>query len=219
MTSYCFRGLFFLIPMIAFSQLVDEVLVQPAVTISWHNDSRWSFNTTLEQRTLVYNDADALHVQLAQFAQYEIGFYSQLGAGVMYRELFEPGQPEELRTSQQFVNARTYNALKMTHRVRWDQRWRGERLTHRWRYQLSGSIPLNGTVTDASEYYLTAALETLLIAENNQRPDYDQRISAGIGKKLSSSYKLQFTAEYRWEDFTAATDRLLFLNLALYYSL
>ncbi len=219
MTSFCFRVLFFLVPALTAAQWVDKVLVQPAINVSWQTDSRWSFNTTIAQRTLIYDRTDALHVQIAQFAQYEIGFYSQLGAGVMYREILERGAPEELRTTQQFVHTRTYNALKIAHRLRWDQRWRDDLLTNRWRYRLSGSIPLNGAVTDASEYYLTAGVETLFIVERNERPVYDQRITAGIGRKLGSSYKLQFTTQYRWEDFTSVSERLLFLNLSLYYSL
>ncbi|BAO55029.1 DUF2490 domain-containing protein [Nonlabens marinus] len=219
MTSYCFRTLIFLLPAFAAAQWVDQVLVEPAMNVSWNTNSRWSLNTTIAQRTLTYDSIDALHVQIAQFAQYEIGFYSQLGAGVMYREVSEQGAPEELRTTQQFVHTKTYNALQIAHRLRWDQRWRDDLLTHRWRYRISGSIPLDGAVTDASEYYLTAGVETLFIAEMNKRPAYDQRITAGIGKKLGSSYKLQFTTQYRWEDFTAVNERLLFLNLSLYYSL
>lgn len=219
MTSCCFRTLFFLIPFFGLGQIVDEVSVQPSYRISWKDQTRWSFNTSLEQRTLLINDLDALHVQVEQFAQYEIGFYSQIGAGIMYRELFDSRLPEELRTMQQFVNARTYNSLKVTHRLRWDQRWRGERLTHRWRYQLSGSIPLSGAVADVSEFYLTGALESIFIAENDQNPDYDQRVSVGIGKKLSEAYQLQLTAEYRWENYTRETERLLFMNLSLFYSL
>ncbi len=219
MISFYSRFLLFLIPTLASAQLVDEVLAQPTVNISWQSNSRWSFNSAIAQRTLIIENVDALHLQISQFAQYEIGFYSQLGAGVMYREILEQGAPEELRTSQQFVHTRTYNALKLAHRLRWDQRWRDDFLTHRWRYRLSGSIPLNGAVTDPSEFYLTGGIETLFIAEANRRPAYDQRISAGIGRKLGSSYKLQFTAQYRWEDFTTTSERLLFLNLSLYYSL
>ncbi len=219
MISYCFRVFFVLIPAMGLSQIVDEVLVQPSINVSFHNDSRWSFNTALEQRNVVANEYDNLHVQLSQFASYEIGFYSQIGMGVMYREVFDRDRPEELRTTQQYVRTRNFNSLKIAHRVRWDQRWRGDLLTHRWRYQFSGAIPLNGNVTDASEFYLTSAAEIVFIAENNERPAYDQRVSIGLGKQLNSDYKLQLTTEYRWEDFTAASDRLLFVNLALYYSL
>lgn len=219
MTSCFFRTiLFLLLPVIALAQ-IDEVLVQPSMTISSKPGSRWGFNTTIAQRNLIYEETDALHVQGAQFVTYEIGFYSQLGVGVMYRELFDNDSPEELRTTQQYVHKRKYNAFKLAHRARWDQRWRGDKLTHRWRYRLSGSIPLNGLKTDAAEFYLTGNIEILLIAENESQPMYDQRFSLGLGRQLNKKIKLQLVTQYRIEDFTMSSERLLFFNLGLYYAL
>ena len=219
MTSCCFRIFFCLLPVLSYSQVVDEVLFQPGIKVSWNNNSRWSFNTSIEQRTSFDENTEALHIQLAQFAQYEIGFYSQLGIGMMYRELFDQERPEELRLTEQYVFAKKYNQFKLAHRLRWDQRLRDERTTHRWRYQLSGSIPLNGSQVDATEYYISAHAETLFIAENQRLPAYDQRVGIALGKQLGSSYKLQLETEYRWEDFTAGTSRLLFVNLSIYASL
>jgi len=219
MTSCYFRILIlFLLPFSVTAQ-IDDFLVQPSLNISSTPSSRWGFNTTIAQRTLVNKNTEALHIQGAQFATYEIGFYSQLGVGVMYRELFDDHRPEELRTTQQFVHKRKYNAFKIAHRGRWDQRWRGDRLTHRWRYRLSGSIPLNGLKTDAAEFYLTGNVETLFIAENKQQPMYDQRFSLGLGRQISGKIKVQLLAQYRIEDFTMSSQRLLFVNLGLYYSL
>lgn len=219
MTSYFFRVLVLvLLPCSGVAQ-IDELLVQPSINISSQSGSRWGFNTTIAQRNLIYDNTEALHIQGAQFATYEIGFYSQLGIGVMYRELFDDQRPEELRTTQQFVHKRKYNAFKIAHRGRWDQRWRGDRLTHRWRYRLSGSIPLNGLETDASEFYLTGNIETLFIAENEKQPKYDQRFSLGLGRQINKKIKLQLLTQYRIEDFTMSSQRLLFLNFGLYYSL
>jgi hypothetical protein len=159
-----------------------------------------------------------LHVQGAQYVSYEIGFYSQLGVGIMYRELFDNDRPEELRTTQQFVYSKKYNALKVAHRARWDQRWRGDRLTHRWRYRVSSSLPLNGSVTDPSEFYLTSSLETLFVAENGVAPALDQRFALGLGRQVGSRTKIQLVTEYRTEDFARGIERSLFINLGLYYS-
>ncbi len=210
--------LLLLFPVCCFSQ-IDQVLTDPSITVSFNQGSRWGFNTIINQRSVIYEEGNALHVQAAQFATYEIGFYSQLGLGVMYRELFDEDRPEELRTTEQYVFARKYNALKIAHRGRWDQRWRADRLTHRWRYRLSSSLPLNGLVTDSSEFYLTGSWETLFIAENGSRPAYDQRFSLGLGRQISNQIKLQLVTQYRIEDFTATSERLLFLELGLYYSL
>lgn len=220
MTFYYSRLFLFLwVPFISFSQITDDVIVEPSLNISWHNNARWSFNTAISERNRTQGSFEALHIQASQFASYEVGFYSQLGVGVMYRELFDDLRPEEVRFSEQYVYTRKYNALKIAHRLRWDQRLRGDRTTHRWRYRFSSSLPLNGFATDASEFYLTASLETLFIAERDQRPGYDQRFSLGIGKQLSNQLKLQFVTTYRLEDFTAHTDRLLFLNIGVYYAI
>lgn len=218
MTSYYFRFLF-LMPLFATGQIVDDYVVQPSINISWNNNARWSFNSLIEQRNVVDNGVKGLHIQAAQFASYDIGFYSQIGAGVMYREVFDQQRPEELRFTEQFVYARKYNSLKLAHRVRWDQRIRGMDLTHRWRYRFSGSTPLNGGTVDAREFYLTASAEAVFIAQANQKPGYDQRIAIGIGTALTTKLKLQLVTEYRWEDYTQDLTRSLFFNFGLYYSL
>ncbi|GAL74150.1 hypothetical protein JCM19275_2997 [Nonlabens ulvanivorans] len=180
MTSYYFRIFVFLfMPLISTAQVVNNYIVQPSINVRWDNSGRWKFNSALEHRSVVNNGWNALHVQAVQFASYEVGFYSQIGMGVMYRELFDDQRPEELRLTEQFVYARKYNNLKIAHRLRWDQRIRGENLTYRWRYRLSGSFPLNGATVDATEFYLTSSIETIFIAQANEKPGYDQRVAIG----------------------------------------
>ncbi|AZQ42981.1 DUF2490 domain-containing protein [Nonlabens ponticola] len=204
---------------VAHAQIVDQVIAQPAIVLSYRDVPAWKFNTVLQQRNVVYDQTSALHIQIAQFASREIGFYSEIGAGIMYRQGLESSVRDELRTTEQYVHARKYNNLKLAHRLRWDQRWRDEDLTHRWRYRLSGSMPLNGRETNVSEFYATASAEALFIAENKERPAYDQRLSLGIGRQLGKKLKVQLTSQYRWEDYTAINRRSLFLNLSLYHTL
>jgi hypothetical protein len=52
MTSYCSRiVLLLLVPGFVFSQIVDDVIVQPALNVSWDTGSRWTFNSVIEQRS------------------------------------------------------------------------------------------------------------------------------------------------------------------------
>ncbi len=217
MTSCYFRILLLLLPAVGASQIADQVVVQPALNIAWETDSRWSFNTTVSQRTQAANGYESLHVQVAQFALYEVGFYSQIGLGVMYRELFDDQLPEELRLTEQYVFARTFNELKIAHRLRWDQRIRDQRnITHRWRYRLSASIPLSGNNVDVSEFYLSGSAETLFVAENNRSPQWDQRLELGLGRQLGTNFKLQLSTEYRWEAWNVNLDKRLFFYVTLY---
>jgi hypothetical protein len=215
--SYFKLLLLYALPIFTMAQ-IERVVVQPSLSFSIKKDVRWSFNTTFQERNSVENGITALHVQAAQFVSYEIGFYSELGVGIMYRELFDQHLPEELRTTQQYVYSRKYNALKVAHRARWDQRWRDDRLTHRWRYRFSSSLPLNGSETDTKEFYVTASVETLFIGETGRKPALDQRFSAGLGRQMGKKTKLQFIIEYRTEDFRRDTERSLFIDLGLYYT-
>ncbi len=201
------------------AQVVDDFIAQPSLNLAWNNNGRWSYNTAIEQRNILVNGVQGLHVQAAQFASYDLGFYTQLGAGVMYREVFDNQRPEELRFTEQFVHARKYNALKIAHRLRWDQRIRGTDLTHRWRYRFSGSMPLNGESINTREWYVTASAEALFIAQHLKKPGYDQRVALGLGTAILKKMKIQLVTEYRWEDYTQDLEKSLFLNLGLYYSL
>ena len=114
MTFYYSRVLFiWLFPLFSFAQIVDDIIVQPSVNISWQTGNRWSFNSVVEQRNSADDGVDALHVQAAQFVGYEVGFYSQIGFVVMYRELFDDSRPEEVRFTEQYVTKEN------TMRLRW----------------------------------------------------------------------------------------------------
>lgn len=220
MILYYFRIFTFLfLPVISTAQIVDSFIVQPSINVRWDNNSRWRFNSAIEHRNIINNGWNALHIQAVQFASYEIGFYSQIGVGIMYREIFDDQRPEEIRFTEQYVYARKFNSLRIAHRFRWDQRIRGEALTHRWRYRLSSSVPLSGGNLDISEYYITSSIEAVFIAQANEKPGYDQRVAIGIGRALSNNIKLQMVTEYRWEDYTQDINRSLFINLGVFYSL
>ncbi|GAK96173.1 hypothetical protein JCM19294_2955 [Nonlabens tegetincola] len=219
MTSYYFRILIvLLLSQTAVSQIVDNTLFQNALNISYDNNYRWSFVSALEQRSLTGDDAGLLHIQASHYTNYEVGFYGQIGIGIMYRDL-RNSNTSELRITEQYAYSRKYNQLKMAHRIRWDQRYRGDRITHRWRYRYSIALPLNGIQTDKNEWYLGASVETLFIAENLTKPFWDQRLIFNLGNQISRNFKLQLSTEYRWESFTQNTERLLFINLGGYWSL
>ncbi|EAS20826.1 DUF2490 domain-containing protein [Nonlabens mediterrranea] len=220
MISYYFRFLILMfLPCINIAQVADNFIMQPSINVRWDNTGRWRFNSAIEHRSKINNGWEALHIQATQFASYEVGFYSQIGVGVMYREIFDDELPEELRFTEQFVYARKYNDLKVAHRLRWDQRIRGERLTHRWRYRLSASIPLNGDTVDVTEYYVTSSIESIFKAQVKEKPGYDQRVALGIGRALDRKIKLQLMTEYRWENYTQDITRSVFLYLGVFYSL
>lgn len=207
------------IPMLGFSQLADTYLIQPSIHLSYTNGDRWSYLTSIANRNSIEPNTKTLHIQATQHVNYDIGFYTRIGASVMYRESLDNSVRDEWRFSQRFIHARNYNAVKVAHRLQWDQRIRQHNITHRWRYQLSGSLPLNGEQLNTGELYINAAAESLLSTQKNNKPSYDQRVSIAIGVQLLPQLKLQLSHEYRIENYTNNYTSLLFSNISMYYKL
>lgn len=206
-----------MVPIVAMGQIAQQSRLESGVTAQWNSNDRWQFYTSLHQRTDL-NDVTGMHVQFTQYATYDIGFYATIGAGFMYRELSR-FKDREFRWTAQYTYSRTYNAIKLAHRVRWDQRYREDDPEYRLRYRLSFSMPLNGFKVDVKEYYVTAGSESLYVVQSGELPEYDQRLYAGVGFRWSDKLRIQSTTEHRWESLLNDSQTLLFVNLGLFYRL
>ena len=209
-----------MISAVSHAQFADVYLTDPAVNFSWSSDTRWGTNTAFGYRATLGGEvpANSLHVQAAQFVTYEVGFAGSLGLGLMYRELFDEQSPEELRLTSQYSNAQFFNALRIVHRGRLEQRFRGGITTHRIRYRLSADIPLSGLALDTGEFYAALSTESLLNLEDESAPEWDQRFTLKLGHKTTSSLKLQLNTQYRFEAYNQQVERRLFFSLETYYS-
>lgn len=211
MTSYYFKAIvlcIFLGVNLCYSQTPGLWETELAVNTKINN--RWSLNLGTSNRNTFSNDLGNTPLQLKtnhlQFeinTAYEVGFYSKLGAGVMYRfnTIANKNAENELRITEQFSLAKYYNALRMVHRFKWDQRIKTSETVHRFRYRFSTDFPLQGLQLDPQEFYLILSTETLLNAGASIKPAWDQRVVTALGYQLSKPIKLQFDVEYRVEDF------------------
>ena len=191
-------------------------------------NSRWSLNANIGNRNLLttYLGSEAFHftarhIQAGINTAYEIGLYTKLGGGMMYRwnTLGDSDAENELRTTQQFSMARHYNALRIVHRWKADQRFKGSQLEHRLRYRFSTDFPLQGLSLDVNELYLLFSTESIFNFGKDINPMWDQRLNTGLGFQLSKPIKLQLSLQYRWEDYIGATNHRMFVNTQLFYSL
>ncbi|GAA0871531.1 hypothetical protein GCM10009117_06770 [Gangjinia marincola] len=202
-----------------YAQVADQILVEPGMNLAWPSKGRWSFNTAIENRTEVEENKEALHVQLAHFTSYEVGFYGKVALGIMYRELFDKDRPEELRITEQYSYGKRYNQLRLVHRARVEQRIRENDITHRLRYQFSADLPLEGLELDAREFYIAGSLESLLSLNRSNSPEIDQRFSVTLGNRILSNLKVQLTTQYRFENYAQETFTRLFFSLGTFYKL
>ena len=62
-------------------------------------------------------------------------------------------------------------------------------------------------------------METLITVTNTEKPEYEQRIGAGIGLVLSEYIKLELVTEYRLADFTQDLGHELFLVTGMKFTL
>ena len=127
-----------------------------------------------------------------------------------FRENFED-RSNELRLTQQYNYAYRPNVIRFGHRLRSEQRITTEQTVHRFRYRFTVDFPLQGEKLDIGEPYFVANTESLLSVASAELPQLDQRFTAQIGWQWSENLQFQTGLEYRFENFNATTQEILFI--------
>ncbi len=229
MTMYCTRVvmiiLFFLITCGLYAQEDFISFWQPAISLNLKSDSNYSQNYTVSSRNYIYRTNDyqikVRQIDLSHFSNLLIQDNQSIGMGVQYRirKTFEKNSGNELRFTQQ------YNIRFKPQSIRWGMRWRSEQRIlssfniFRFRYRLAADFPLKGEELNQREPYFIANAESLLSLQKNSGPQYDQRIGVALGYLFSETTKVQFGLEYRFEDYSNATNDLLFFYTSMIFSL
>ena len=222
----CVLAIFFYLT--SFAQNGTEFLWQPSVQVNFKTDSRWAFNFGTEYRNTVSEalgdssaDLESQHFQLSHNTSYEVGFYAKLGLGIMYRfrDVFQPESGNELRLTQLYNYAKSYNDLRLGHRLRADQRLYKDETVYRFRYRIAVDMPLNGLKLDNNEFYVVISSEALSSFSTQAKPEIDQRFLLGLGYQLFNNAKFQCDLEYRFENYFNDTEKRLLVNTGLVFSL
>ena len=200
------------------------IQAEPDIAINIDRPNRWSFNFGITNRDLLYfNNTSQFRVnfvEISHFTSYEVGFYGKLSLGLRYRfnELFEDSREDEIRITQQYSRSRKYNALKVAHRFRFEQRFR-ELTIYRGRYQFSVEYPLNGERIDQNEYFLVISAEALLSMAKEKKPELGQRFDISLGKDIGNGNKADLGLQYRLEEYNLNSFHGLFLTGGLTISI
>lgn len=170
-----------------------------------HTEYQWrrveliqSWQQSLARLGLVYTLSE--QVKLAGgytfFTTFPYGDYPVADAGV---------PTIESRTHQDIQLSAKAGIVKLSHRFRLEQRWLGigaddnPRHVERWeyqnraRYQLSGTIPLNGPTIDDGEFYANFFDELFIgFGRNVEQNVFNQnRISGGLGYQFSDAFSIE----------------------------
>lgn len=229
MIIYCTRVVktifFFLITCGLYAQEDFISFWQPAIALNLKSDSNYSQNIAVSSRNYIYRTNDyqikVRQIDISHFSNLLIQDNQSIGMGVQYRlrKTFEKDNGNELRFTQQ------YNIRFKPRSIRWGMRWRSEQRIlssfniYRFRYRFTADFPLKGEVLNQREPYFISNAESLLSLQKNSGPQYDQRFSVALGYLFDETTKVQFGLEYRFEDFSNATNELLFLYTSMIISL
>ena len=220
---YCF--ILLLIPLCAFGQNNFTFYFQPQIAINYNVINNYSHNFAIQQRSYIYDDnqfdIQARQLDISHFSKLKVLDNKSLALGIQYRfrETFEPDENNELRITQQFNSATKPYNVRFGHRVRSEQRITTKLTIFRFRYRFAVDLPLSGEQLDIGEAYFVGSLESLLSLAQFNKPEYDQRFTAHLGWLLNKNYKLQTGLEFRFEDYTNATQNILFFLSSLVISL
>ncbi len=201
-----------------------SMLIDPEFSLNINTNSRWSYNFNFSNRDILFENKDynfeAQHLQLSHFTSYEIGFYSKVSLGIRYRfkEIFDKDIQDEIRIVEQFGHSRKFNALKIAHRIRLEQRLR-EIITYRTRYRFSAELPLSGQRIDQSEFFIIGNTEALFSVGREERPKLEQRFSIALGNDIWANTKATLGLQYRYEDYTGNPGSELFITSEITLSL
>lgn len=199
-----------------FSQQDFTTFFEPSFAINHTVTDAYTVNFATKARNYVYRDDEfeftIRQLELIHFSTYSFNSNHSISAGIMYRfrENFED-RSNELRLTQQYNYANRPNVIRFGHRLRSEQRITTEQTVHRFRYRFTIDFPLQGEKLDIGEPYLVVNTESLWSVASAELPQLDQRFTAQIGWQWTENMQFQTGLEYRFENFNATTQEILFI--------
>ncbi len=225
MRSLFFIVFFLMLTVVGVAQERFKGYFEPYIDLEYDVTDNYSHEFSVEERTVWYDDesfmVDIKQIDLSHFSTLELNDRNAVALGVQYRfkENFDKDEENELRFIEEYKYSIQINATEIKHRFRAEQRIASTSTSHRFRYNFAVTRGFNGLEIDTGEAYLIGDLETLLTVVHTSKPQYEQRIGAGVGWVLSNSIKLELVTEYRLDDFTQDLGHELFLVTGMKFKL
>lgn len=186
------------------AQNPHEFFWEPDFKINVSTESRWAYSFGIANRGLLAERFDGekisgyenQHIELNQFTKYNIGENSALSLGFRYRfrETFDDSRHDEFRIIQQFNYSHSNSAIGLSHRARFEQRFRNETI-FRLRYQIGISRPLNEV------FSIGLSTEALYSMSRNSKPGAEQRFNIGIDNTSFKNVELSFGFSYQMAEY------------------
>jgi|26BtaG_2_1085354.scaffolds.fasta_scaffold00003_12 hypothetical protein len=198
---------------------------EPFIELEYDVSENYSHEFAVEERTGWFENesfnVEVKQIDLSHFSTMAFDDNHELAVGVQYRfkENFVRGEENELRFIEEYTFSIQSNAIEFEHRLSAEQRIASSSTSHRFRCNFAFTRALRGPKVDTGEAYITGDLETLITVTNTEKPEYEQRIGAGIGLVLSEYIKLELVTEYRLADFTQDLGHELFLVTGMKFTL
>lgn len=106
----------------------------------------------------------------------------------------------EFRLWEQLTLVNNINIVKLEHRYRIEQRWRGDEYRNRFRYRLNPIIPINNSTITKGTLFITA-FDEIFFTDQGQYFERN-RFFAGLGFQMSKHFTIQ-TGWIRQSDLSA----------------
>ncbi|GEM_PF-927678 len=181
---------------------------EPYVKVGYDVTNNFSQEFIVENRTIWYDKERATfemkQVDVAHFSKLKLSDKNAVAVGLQYRfrENFAKSRENELRFTEEYTFTTKPKATELEHRIRAEQRITSSETSHRFRYNVAITRSFNGSEIKNGNAYMIGDLETLLTVAKDTKPEYEQRIGAGVGWLLSDLLKIELVTEYRLSDFT-----------------
>lgn len=198
---------------------------EPSINLGYDVTKKISQEFNLENRTMWYGEEgsafEVKQVDLAHFSKLKLNDKNSVAFGLQYRfrENFEKDEENELRFTEEYTYNTKPNAVEFKQRLRTEQRITSSETVHRFRYNFGVTRSFKGTKIKTGDAYIIGDLETLLSVSKKSKPQYEQRVAAGLGLVISNLLKIEAIAEHRLIDFTQNLGHELYFVTGLKLSL
>lgn len=190
----------------------------PKVVLSKKIKSTSKWVNSLEQRTFFYDQDFNISHSLVDFSTiYSTSISDSQSINFGYILRFRNSETIH-RTFQHYNFIERYNALKLAHRIAFEQFYQPKKqTTFRARYRVSLEKPLNGERVDVKEFYLKLGNEYLY---NFTEKDLEIRLTPYLGYRVSKKDKVEFGIDYRMGSFLEnATENNFWFRTTWYISI
>jgi hypothetical protein len=201
-----------------------EILIQPKIAVNINSSQTYALNFSISKRSFLYRGDlgyEAQHLQISRFSTYGLNSDNKISLGLMYRSLdvFDSQADNELRLTAQYNYKVQREIIRYGHRFRFENRFRKERFTIRFRYRYGIDFPIQGQRLDIGEHYGMLNAEMVSSVEKGLKTEYESRWTVGVGKRITPNTKLQFKIHYRKKLIGSPANSELFVLLEIHSNL